>query len=143
MEELPREPLVGRVQQQRRAHADAGPLRLQQVAREQKDRHRAACLSGDLHDEQENRTCAQPVEGREHTLRTRDLEHGQASACIQDAPQLRERERQVLDVSDPESDGDRIHRRNREDVVGHHPDPGETLGEPAGNLRVHFAALLE
>ena len=65
VEELPREPLVRRVEEQRRRQRDAGPFRPQQVAREQEDRDRAARLGQDLHDEQEDRSRAQPIERHE------------------------------------------------------------------------------
>ena len=64
MEELPRQPLVGGIEEQRGGEHDARPLR-PAIAGEQEDGDRAARLGEHLHDEQEDRARAEPVEGHQ------------------------------------------------------------------------------
>ena len=62
MEELPREPLIRGVEEERGPERDTGPLRTQQVTGQQEDGDRAARLSEHLHHEEEDRARTQPIE---------------------------------------------------------------------------------
>jgi len=65
MEELPREPLVGGVQQEGGGEGDTGPLRPEHVAGQQVQGDGPAGLGEHLYDEEEDGTGADPVEGHE------------------------------------------------------------------------------
>ena len=120
MEELPREPLIRRVEEQRGAEHDARPLRPQQVAGEQEDRDRAARLRQHLHDEQEDRARAEPVEGHEQEQEDVDVVAEELEPADRDERVLGPREQPGALVVDAE-----VEAEGPEAVVAQHRELDE------------------
>ena len=122
VKELPREPLVRRVEEERRRERDPGPLRLQEVAREQEDRDRTARLGHDLDDEQRDRARTEPIQRREQDEQEVRVVPEELDAADRDERVVEPRDEPRALVVDAEVETERP-----EAVVPQHREPDELV----------------